>query len=607
MFRMFVHTPVCKSSNQNNTTVNTLPKTLTGFYIKYAMHGQWRLLLYWLIIGGWLRLTMVLWPLTQKWFVAMFEQPINSVTEFITINLPTLLLIIVLNMSWSLCGGLNSIIGAKRNARMEKQISETMTDYLHKQSMAFWSECKSGGIYTKINYLTRGINVMDECFRILTLVVTIAINIWLMSKTNGWITIIFAIMFVSRLLYTIFMSKRVKNAATAASDAQSHLTGHIVDSLTNSFIVRMFAGSQTEHDYLNTPRQDRVKKHVKSRLMQTLMWAPFSIMWDLGFGCVLLVCLYLFARGELLVSDVVFTVFVFDQVIHSIGSLIEQVPNLIEDAATATKAYTELAKPILVTDKQNAPDLVVTHGLIEFKNVSFKYKRKWVLRNLNLTIKPGERVGLVGGSGAGKSTLMNLLMRFYDVNSGQILIDGVDIRDITQDSLRRAIGFIPQDPALFDRSLRDNISYGKTGTTLSQIRNAAKRAAADDFIMASDKKYDSFVGERGIKLSGGQKQRVAIARAFLKDAPILVLDEATSALDSETEVAIQKSFEELAAGRTTIAIAHRLSTLRNMDRIVVMRNGKIIEQGSHNTLLRNKKGEYSRLWNLQSGGFLTED
>lgn len=273
---------------------------------------------------------------------------------------------------------------------------------------------------------------------------------------------------------------------------------------------------------------------------------------------------------------------------------------------SAKKSYDELNIDLAVRDAENAPDLIVTHGKIEFKNVWFKYKRKWVLRDFNLTIQAGERVGLVGPSGAGKSTLVHLLMRFYDPTRGEILIDGQDIKTVTQDSLRRSIAFIPQEPTLFNRTIRENIEYGKPGATDKQIRDASHRAAAHDFIMGTEKKYDSMVGDRGIKLSGGQKQRIAIARAFLKNAPILVLDEATSALDSETEIAIQKSFDDLAHGRTTLAIAHRLSTLRNMDKIVVLDNGEIVEQGTHNQLIR-RRGEYSRLWKMQSGGFLQEE
>ena len=290
----------------------------------------------------------------------------------------------------------------------------------------------------------------------------------------------------------------------------------------------------------------------------------------------------------------------------TIGAIVNQIPNITDKLGAATKAYSELVVPVDVMDAPNAPALHVSCGEIEFRNVSFKYKHKWVLRNFNLKIKCGERVGLVGPSGAGKTTLVNLLMRFYDPNSGEILIDGQNIRNVTQDSLRENISFIPQEPTMFNRTLRENIAYGRPDATKRQIQNAAKRAAAHDFIVDTDKKYESMVGDRGIKLSGGQRQRIAIARAFLKDAPILVLDEATSALDSETEVCIQKSFDELADGRTTLAIAHRLSTLRNMDRIVVIKDGHVIEQGTHKTLYRKRGGEYARLWRMQSGGFIPE-
>jgi ABC-type multidrug transport system fused ATPase/permease subunit len=228
-----------------------------------------------------------------------------------------------------------------------------------------------------------------------------------------------------------------------------------------------------------------------------------------------------------------------------------------------------------------------------------------VLKDLCLEIKPGERVGIVGQSGAGKTTLVNLLMRFYEPQKGEIFIDGQNIKDVTQNSLRENISFIPQDPTMFNRTIKENIGYGKFGASLKEIRTASKKASADKFIMGTEKGYDSMVGDRGIKLSGGQRQRIAIARAVLKNAPILVLDEATSALDSETELSIQKSFDKLSRGHTTIAIAHRLSTLRNMDRIVVLHEGVVVEQGTHNQLLR-KHGEYYRLWQMQSGGFLQE-
>ena len=232
--------------------------------------------------------------------------------------------------------------------------------------------------------------------------------------------------------------------------------------------------------------------------------------------------------------------------------------------------------PLDIVDKEGAKPLRVKKGTIIFNNVFFKYRNKYVLKDLSLEIKPGERVGIVGQSGAGKTTLVNLLMRFYEPQRGNIVIDGQDISDVTQKSLRENISFIPQDPTMFNRAIKDNIGYGKFGAPIKEIKAAAKKASADKFIMDTEKGYDSIVGDRGIKLSGGQRQRIAIARAFLKNAPILVLDEATSALDSETELSIQKSFDKLSRGHTTIAIAHRLSTLRNMDRIVVLDNGRIV-------------------------------
>lgn len=594
---------IAKEHIENNAP---LPRSLWKFYIKYAFRGNWGILIPWALLLIYLRLGMVIYPLTMKWLVAMFERPLTSVESFIVANLPTVLLIVLWNVSMTVCGAIRDVLAAHRQNKMRNQISEKLTDYLQHQSAQYWTEHKSGQLNSQIHYVGNGVNVLGELLQIVMLAVTMAINVWLIWEINIWLTAIFAVMFFGRLIYSLIMMKPVKKAAKDASSASSHLSGHIVDSLSNSYVVRLFAGARAEHEYLKKPRTDSVAKNIKSQRMQMWFWAPFGFLWDIGYGLTLITALYLFATGQLLLSAIVFTISVYEHVTMAISNMVNIIPKLVEDLSSASRAYSELSAPIAITDVPNAPDLVVKHGKIEFKNVWFKYKRKWILHDLNLTVKPGERVGLVGASGAGKTTLVNLLMRFYEPTRGEILIDGQNIRNVSQESLRRAIGFIPQEATLFDRTLRENIKYGRPDATDTQMRNAAKRASADGFIMASDKKYDSLVGERGIKLSGGQRQRIAIARAFLKDAPILVLDEATSALDSETEVTIQKSFEELASGRTTIAIAHRLSTLRNMDRIVVMKDGNIIEQGSHHALTR-RRGEYARLWKMQSGGFLQEE
>lgn len=266
----------------------------------------------------------------------------------------------------------------------------------------------------------------------------------------------------------------------------------------------------------------------------------------------------------------------------------------------------EVLIPHEIVDQKNATTLITKGGKITWENVDFTYGAQHVFEDFNLTIKPGQRVGLVGHSGAGKTTFVSLLLRQHEVTGGAILIDGQNIAAVTQDSLRNNIAVVPQEPMLFHRSIRENIAYGKPDATDEEIIAVAKKAEAHEFISALSEGYDTLVGERGVKLSGGQKQRIAIARAMLKNAPILILDEATSALDSESEVAIQKALHELMEGKTVIAIAHRLSTLREMDRIIVLDKGEIVEDGTHQELSRGN-GIYARLWDHQAGGFLQEE
>jgi ATP-binding cassette subfamily B protein len=269
-----------------------------------------------------------------------------------------------------------------------------------------------------------------------------------------------------------------------------------------------------------------------------------------------------------------------------------------------------LEEELEVEDIENSKDLQIKNGSIEFKNLTFKYQdnvnENYVFKNLNITIKQGEKIGLVGPSGGGKTTLTKLVLRYDDIQSGNILIDGQDIAKVTQRSLRKNIGYVPQEPLLFHRTIEENIKYGKPSANLNEIIQSAARAQADKFIEKLPNKYKTVVGERGIKLSGGQRQRIAIARAILKNAPILVLDEATSALDSESEAAVQESLVELMKDKTTIVIAHRLSTIQKMDRIIVLDEGKIVEEGSHKDLIKKKNGLYARLWEHQSGGFLQD-
>lgn len=590
--------------NPVNTT--QLPKSLWKFFAM-ALRPYWGMIAIYAVLVLGISFDRVVQPLISKWVVTIFEGPVPPGFTFMSYAVTMIVLIAVLNMSMSMCGLLRDWVQSHWMTKTNRHISEILTDYVHRQSMTFWMSRMPGQINSQMNYIADGYEAIRQIWVSTTRVLTLFINGALLFQINYTIALAFLAILIWRVGYAWIFRRRLTRATKERSSVTSKLSGKLVDSISNYSLVKLFARRQGEEKYLAPVRTERDKATLKQRYLERVFfWVP-GLVWDCCFSLILALCLWLYMRGEMQLSDVMFTTGAYFMVMGTIAGLIETLPNVIEKLGAASKAYEELIVPIDITDAPNATDLTVRRGEIEFKNVSFKYrgKRTGVLENFNLHIRPGERIGVVGASGAGKTTLVNLLMRFFDPARGEITIDGQNIRNVTQDSLRENIAFIPQESTMFNRTLRENIAYGRENASDRDIRRAARQAAADEFIMATPKKYNSLVGDRGIKLSGGQRQRIAIARAFLKDAPILILDEATSALDSQTEVAIQKSFEELAQGRTTIAIAHRLSTLRNMDRIIVLKNGHIVESGTHNSLLR-RRGEYARLWKLQSGGFLPE-
>ncbi len=587
------------SSNQ------ALPKSLFRFYMKYAVRENLWLLFWWSLVFIWGMTGRVWWPLSQRWIVSLFENAPSDASTFFAQAIPLIIFIAGMEMSYTLARTLRGMLHSRWEPKTRNRMSDVLLTRVHQQSMSFWTGRMPGQINSQINYVAVGFGAIYEFYKAASLVVMMAANVLLIFSVNFWIAVIFAVVFVIRVAYSALMFRPMNNAGKTAGESASRLSGKTVDSISNYSVVKLFAGGNAERDYLHPYRTRWSDDHQHSFFMQRLFYAVPDLIWDASFGVMLMLSATLFMQGSMSVSDVVYSISIYVSVMGSITEIVDVIPTIVDKTSSASKAYEELSVAPSVVDAPDATDLVVTHGRIEIKNLSFRYGRKWVLRNLNLTIEPGQRVGLVGASGAGKTTLVNLLMRMYDPVSGEILIDGQNIRNVTQDSLRRAIAFIPQEPTMFNRSLYENIAYGRPAATAKDVHTAARQASAHEFIMATENKYDTMVGDRGIKMSGGQRQRVAIARAFLKDAPVLVLDEATSALDSETEVVIQQSFDELATGRTTIAIAHRLSTLRNMDKIVVMSHGKIIEQGAHTKLLR-AGGEYARLWAMQSGGFIAE-
>ena len=587
------------------TGFTPLPKSLWQFYTKYGIKNYKFLLICWMISVFAVLAGGIIWPYIERWIVALFENPVPAGISFIKYALPTVILITVLNMFMTVSSLLEQTLASHTFPGIKNQVSETLTSYVHQQSMHFWVGRMSGSINSQIGYIETSIDAFNRLWRTVGRLLVVGINGTMLFYVNKYVALLFVFALFTRVIYAYAMRGRVKKASEDASGANSALSGKLVDSFSNYNIVKLFAGADKEKKALQEPRTKKVKTQMYSLYVSRLFWAIPGLLWDLLLGCTVLFCCILYVHGEISVSEIVYTLSVYYTVMGSLSQIIDAFPEIIDKIASAKKAYRELVVPLDIVDSENAKPLIVKRGDIEFQNVYFKYRNKYVLKDLSLTIHAGERVGIVGASGAGKTTLVNLLMRFYEPQHGNIFIDNKNIDDVTQQSLRENIAMIPQEPTMFNRTIGENIGYGKYGASKSDIKRAAKFASADKFIMDTEHGYDSIVGDRGVKLSGGQRQRIAIARAFLKNAPILVLDEATSALDSETEIAIQKSFDKLSRGRTTIAIAHRLSTLRNMDRIIVIDHGKVAEQGTHTSLLR-KRGKYYQLWKMQSGGFLQE-
>jgi ATP-binding cassette, subfamily B, multidrug efflux pump len=404
---------------------------------------------------------------------------------------------------------------------------------------------------------------------------------------------------------------RIGETAKAMSESRSQLTGRIVDSYTNILTVKLFAKASEEDAFV----REALVKHTELSQKQGRMVTGF-IMALAALNALLIagisgVALWLWSIGTISIGIVATAIPFALQLAGMAGWLAWELMEVFENVGVTEESMGVIAQPIAITDRPNAGELTVTQGEIRFDHASFGYGRdSSVIDDLTLTIRPGEKIGLIGRSGAGKSTLVNLLLRFFDLEKGRILIDGQDIADVTQESLRGQIAMVTQDTSLLHRSVAENIRYGRRSATDDEIIAAAKQSHAHEFILGLEdwrgrKGYDAHVGERGVKLSGGQRQRVAIARVILKDAPILVLDEATSALDSEVEAAIQEQLTDLMEGKTVIAIAHRLSTIARMDRLVVIDDGRIIEQGAHSELLA-KGGHYAELWARQSGGFILQ-
>jgi ATP-binding cassette subfamily B multidrug efflux pump len=480
-----------------------------------------------------------------------------------------------------------------------------------RQSWTFFQNDFAGRIANRV--MQTGPAIRESLVALLTAVWYILVYgtsaLLLLAAADRWLALPIVVWFGCYLLLLRTFVPRMRDRSKDMSEVRSLLTGRIVDSYTNILTVKLFARAWQEDAYVREALDQHTNKFHVSLRLNTLFGLTLSLLNALmvtGTGALALV---LWTRGQVAVGTVAMALPLAWQIINISGWVAWQVTSIFENVGVVQEGMMTIARPITLNDRPQAAGLAVTRGAIAFEDMRFHYGREsGVLEGFTLAVAPGEKIGLVGRSGAGKSTVVNLLLRFFDLEGGRILIDGQDIAQVTQESLRSQISVVTQDTSLLHRSIFDNIRYGRPESSEAEVIAAAKLAHADEFILCLEdwkgrRGYDAQVGERGVKLSGGQRQRIAIARVILRNSPILVLDEATSALDSEIEAAIQSSLDTLMGGKTVIAIAHRLSTIARMDRLVVLDHGRIVEQGSHAALLR-LDGHYATLWRRQSGGFL---
>jgi ATP-binding cassette subfamily B protein len=583
-------------------------RELIGFVWRFMRHQKWAFIAILLLDSFAWPLDALLWPYILHFVIDIFTRfEGDRMSAWEALKAPViggLCLVIYIEITSRTMG----FLMAKAIPRLQADLRMSLFDHIQHHSPHYFNERFAGSLANKLTDMTSQVElILQQLFWpiIPALVACIfgSFFLWFVNPIFTWILLGWTIV---HLTICIKFTHPCDVYEHRHGEARSTLIGRIVDSLTNNFAVNLFYRFNYERKSIDPFQKEEeetnrfAKRYVEK--MRCVLSTFYFVAVILGmFGSLL----YLWIHNKITSGQVVqvfTTMWSLTMILWTVGSAL---PVLFQSFGIAKQAYSVMQDPQDIGDKPNANELKISSGEIVFENVSFHYGEKELFEKKYANIRGGERVGLVGYTGAGKSTFINLILRFFPLHKGKILIDGQNIAEVTLESLRRQIALIPQEPVLFHRTLRENICYGKPEATEEEILHAAKLAHCDEFICTLPKGYEAKVGERGTKLSGGEKQRIAIARAILTNAPILILDEATSSLDSLTERYIQDSLEKLMQNRTTIVIAHRLSTLSRMDRILVFDKGKIIEEGTHASLL-DKQGLYAKMWNMQVGGFLPE-
>jgi ATP-binding cassette subfamily B protein len=592
--------------------IPTTPEDLPGTPLAFIFHvarGRYRLWLLAMVLGEAINAACgILLPYALGRIIAGVTGAHDDPDLVLSSLWRPLLLFAVLCAGELLFGRINSAVMLRVTPRQRQYVARSLFDYLHRHSHRFLTENFAGALANRISETSHGVNqvlwaIITE-FWPMAIVIGVA-NILLLA-TNRWLGLFTGTWTVAFAGLSFWLARRTQPLAFTASNARSRTVGLVVDSVSNHATVRLFAQLDHERKRLDVAYGSELKTVLRANMaMERVRLFQFAASAILKAGTVAL-AVWLWSRKAIAVGQFVMAVSLSLLIISEVRNLSRRLLELFESLGNVGSGVRAIFRPHELVDRSDAVDQAISRGAIEFDGVDFAYPGgAQVFHRLSVSIPAGQRVGLVGLSGSGKSTFVSLLLRLYDADAGAIRIDGRDVRSMTQDSLHRQLGLIPQDPTLFHRTLGENIRYGRSDAADREVEQAARRAHAHDFIAEMPAGYDAQVGERGVKLSGGQRQRIAIARVILKDAPVLILDEATASLDSITEHAIQNALEDAMMNKTVMVIAHRLSTIAHLDRILVFAQGRIVEDGRHAELL-TRRGAYHQLWTRQSGGLLPD-